>query len=191
MTVRLDIIAQGASSANRAVRFADDEGLENAVQTELPHIRARLRRYDRVLSSPARAARETAVGLGFHAEVDDALRDCDYGRWRGLALMDVAAAEPDAFAAWLSDPAMAPPGGESISALVARTDAWLDETLSRRGVVLAITHIAVVRAAVVSALGAGASAFWRIDVAPLAMARFSGHAGRWNLVTLGPAGTPP
>ena len=40
--------------------------------------------------------------LGFEADVEMALRDCDYGRWRGLALTDVAALEPDRFAAWLS-----------------------------------------------------------------------------------------
>jgi hypothetical protein len=37
----------------------------------------------------------------------------------------------------------------------------------------------------VSALGAGSSSFWRIDVAPLWVARLSGHAGRWNLAALG------
>jgi hypothetical protein len=40
----------------------------------------------------------------------------------------------------------------------------------------------------VNALGADSSAFARIDVAPLSLARLSGHAGRWNLVALGPFG---
>jgi hypothetical protein len=38
----------------------------------------------------------------------------------------------------------------------------------------------------VNAIGAGSPAFARIDVAPLSLARLSGHAGRWNLVALEP-----
>ena len=41
----------------------------------------------------------------------------------------------------------------------------------------------------VNALGAGSSSFARIDVAPLSLARLSGHGQRWNLVALGPLGT--
>ena len=75
-------------------------------------------------------------------------------------------------------------------ALLERTRAWLSACLPRDGAVLAITHAAVVRAAVVCALGAPASAFWRIDVAPLSLARMSGRAGRWNLQALGSWGAP-
>ena len=140
----------------------------------------------RCLTAPARAARETAQALGFDAEVEMALRDCDYGRWRGLASKAVAEREPDAFATWLGDPASAPHGGESVAALIERTRAWLAQSLAREGATLAVTHAAVVRAAIVNALGASSSAFARIDVAPLSLARLSGQAGRWNLVALGP-----
>ena len=114
-----------------------------------------LRPYAQVLTSPARAARETAQALGFDAEVETALRDCDYGRWRGLASKDVAEREPDAFAAWLGDPASAPHGGESVAALIERVGAWLTQALAREGATLAVTHASVVRAAIVNALGAG------------------------------------
>jgi len=147
------------------------------------------RSYARVLTAPARAARETAQAGGLDAEVEMALRDCDYGRWRGLASKDVAEREPDAFAAWLGDPAAAPHGGESVAALIERVGAWLTQSLARESATLAVTHASVVRAAVVNALGAGASTFARVDVAPLSLARLSGHAGRWNLVALGPLGS--
>ena len=112
------------------------------------------------------------------------MRDCDYGRWRGLASKDVAVREPDGFAAWLGDPAAAPHGGESLSALIVRVGVWLAESLARDGATLAVTHASIVRAAIVGVLGAGPSAFWRIDVAPLSLASLSGHSGRWNLVAL-------
>jgi broad specificity phosphatase PhoE len=147
-----------------------------------------LRSYAHVLSAPARAARETAQALGFDAEAEPALQDCDYGRWRGLASKDVAEREPDAFAAWLSDPAAAPHDGESLAALIERAGAWLAQSSARDGAMLAITHASVIRAAIVCALGANSSAFWQIDVAPLSLAKLSAREGRWNLVSLGPLG---
>jgi broad specificity phosphatase PhoE len=188
MTARLDLLAHGASAATRAARFPDDEELEPSALGAIEALRGKLRPYAQVLTSPARAARETAAALGFDAEVEMALRDCDYGRWRGLASKDVAEREPDAFAAWLGDPAAAPHGGESVAALIERVGAWLAQSLARESATLAITHASVVRAAIVHALGAGSSAFARIDVAPLALARLSGHSQRWNLVSLAPLG---
>lgn len=188
MTTRLDLVAHGASSATRAARFPDDEAVEASSVVTLETLRGRLRPYDRVLTAPARAARETAAALGFDADVETALRDCDYGRWRGLALTDVAVRESDDYAAWLDDPSAAPHGGESLTAVIERAGAWLGELLSREGATLAITHASVIRAAIVSALGAGPSVFWRIDVAPLSLARLSGRERRWNLVSLGALG---
>ncbi len=187
MTARLDLLAHGASAATRAARFPDDEGLEPSAVGPLEALSGRLRPYAHVLTAPARAARETAQALGFEAEVEMALSDCDYGRWRGLASKDVAEREPDGFAAWLGDPSSAPHGGESLAALIERIGVWLAQSLARENATLAITHAAVVRAAIVNALGAP-SAFARIDVAPLSLARLSGHGQRWNLVALAPLG---
>jgi broad specificity phosphatase PhoE len=188
MTTRLDLVAHGASSATRAARFPEDEGIEAASIVTLEGLSGRLRPYDRVLTAPARAARETAAALGLDADVETALRDCDHGRWRGLALSDVAVREANGYAAWLGDPAAAPHGGESLTAVIERTGAWLGELLLREGATLAVTHSSVVRAAIVSALGVGPLVFWRVDVAPLSLARLSGREGRWNLVALGPLG---
>ena len=188
MTARLDLLAHGASAATRAIRFPDDEPLEASAVSALEALRGRLRPYAEVLTSPARAARETAAALGLDAEVEAVLRDCDYGRWRGLASKDVAEREPDEFATWLADPAAAPHGGESVAALIERIGAWLTQALAREGATLAVTHASVVRGAIVNALGAGSSAFARIDVAPLSLARLSGQGQRWNLVALGPLG---
>jgi broad specificity phosphatase PhoE len=188
MTGRLDLLAHGASAATRAARFPDDEPLEASAVGALETLRGRLRPYARVLTSPARAARETAAALGFDAEVEMALSDCDYGHWRGFASKDVAEREPDEFAAWLGDTAAAPHGGESVAAVIERIGVWLTQSLAREGATLAVTHASVVRAAIVNALGAGPSSFARIDVAPLSLARLSGHGQRWNLVALGPLG---
>ena len=142
MTARLDLLAHGASAATRAARFPDDEALEASAVESPPSLRGRLRPYAQVLTSPARAALETAPALGFDAKIEMALSDCDYGRWRGLASKDVAEREPDEFAAWLGDPASAPHGGESFAALIERVGAWLTQSLAREGATLAVTHAA-------------------------------------------------
>jgi broad specificity phosphatase PhoE len=188
VTARLDLLAHGASEATRGTRFPDDEPLEASAAQALQALRGKVRPYAHAFTAPARAARETAEALGLSVDVEPALRDCDYGRWRGLASKDVAGREPDAFAAWLGDPVAAPHGGESFAVLIERVGAWLTQSLARDGATLAVTHASFVRAAIVNALGAGPSAFVRIDVAPLSLARLSGREGRWNLIALGPLG---
>ena len=159
MTARLDLLAHGASSATRAARFPDDEPLEASAIAALETLRGRLRPYRRVLAAPARAARETASALGLDADIETALRDCNYGCWRGLASADVAAHDPDGFAAWLVDPAAAPHGGEPLAAVFNRASMWLGEALERDGATLAVTHSPVVRAAIATALGAAPRLF--------------------------------
>jgi broad specificity phosphatase PhoE len=179
-TVRLRLICHASTLAVRTSAFPDDEPLDEKGATAAAALFGRIARADRVLVSPTRRARRTALALGLDAADAESLRDCDYGRWRGRALADVAAAEPEAIATWLADPAAAPHGGESIVALVRRVGAWLDSEGLDRSIV-AITHAAVIRAAVISALGAPAAAFWRIDAAPLSITELRRNDRRWAL----------
>jgi broad specificity phosphatase PhoE len=187
MTAHLFLIAHAPTAGMRVAAFPrDDEPLEPEAAARLPALRNKLRHADRYLVSPARRARETAAGLGLSADVAPALADCDYGRWRGERLAEIEKREPDGVAAWLEDPEAAPHGGESLAALISRVGAWLDDEAGAQGVTLAITHGAIVRAAIVAAIEAPPRAFWRLDVAPLSLTRLSGHDGRWRLAGLGP-----
>ncbi|WP_326810952.1 histidine phosphatase family protein [Streptomyces scopuliridis] len=76
--------------------------------------------------SPSLRCRRTAEALGLDAKPLPALAPCAMGRWQGRTLDEVAAAEPDALASWLADPAAAPHGGEPLLALLARAAHWLD-----------------------------------------------------------------
>jgi broad specificity phosphatase PhoE len=139
-----------------------------------------------VLRSPALCAGDTAQALGITAAVVPALADVDYGRWRGLDLGDIAASEPAMLAAWLTDVEAAPHGGESFDAVVLRVGAWLagldDRAPGGNETILAITHAAIVRAAIVHALGAPSSAFARIEVGPLALVELRRSPRGWLLV---------
>ena len=58
---------------------------------------------------------------------------------------------------------------------------WLDGQARRDGSAVAVTHGGVVKGALVHALGAPIQAFWRIDVAPLAVTELHAHDGRWTI----------
>jgi broad specificity phosphatase PhoE len=140
---------------------------------------ARLPRGD-VLISPARRAAQTAAGLTVSA-VEPALAECDFGAWAGRSLAELAAEDPWAVQTWMTDPDAAPHGGESLTALLARVGGWLEEQAALDGTAIAITHGGVVKAAVVAALEAPPSAFWRVDVSPLSITEFHAHNGRWTV----------
>lgn len=180
MTMRLTLLAHAETAATRHAAFARPH------EPIVPHARAVLSRWatprcDRVLTSPAAAARETAAALGLAAEVNEGLADLAVGAWIGRGLAEIAAADPAGAAAFVADPAFAGHGGEPIAGLIARVGAWLQSHGGDRGRLLAVTHPAVVRAAVVAALGAPHQAFWRIDVPPLSAAGLTSDGRRWAL----------
>ncbi len=192
MSVRLGLICHAATAATRAARFSGgDEALEPRGQTAAASMAGTLGRVDAAWSSPARAARQTAAALGLDAAAETSLADLDCAGWVGRGLEEVAAETPAALAAWLGDPDAAPHGGETLRALLARVETWLDgqrhgggDKGGRR--VVAVTHAAVMRAAIVVALEAPATAFWRLDVAPLCRATLQSRGRGWTLVGLEP-----
>jgi broad specificity phosphatase PhoE len=181
MNRRLTLICHAATPATRAAAFPADEGGEPAAHGLSAALAPRLGRVDRAFVSPARAARETAAALGLGATTEPALRDCDFGRWAGRRLADVQAADAAGVAAWLADAAAAPHGGEPLAAVFGRVAEWLAARAADRGHMVAVTHASVMRAAVLAVLDAPAGAFWRIDVAPLAIIELGSDGRRWNL----------
>ncbi len=70
-------------------------------------------------------------------------------------------------------------------ALMKRVATWLDAQTATPGVIVAVTHASVIRAAILHAIEAGPRSFWRIDVAPLSLTRLNGEASRWTLASIG------
>ena len=189
MTTRLILVCHAPTAATRAAAFPADEPLDPHGLADATDAAGTLGRVDAVLSSPALRCVQTAAALGLEpAAVDHALRDGDAGRWTGRTLDEVAADEPDAVAAWLSDPDAAPPGGESLNDLLVRVSEWLPGV--PKGTVVAVTHPMVIRAVIVNAIAATPASFWRIDVAPLTQTVLRGNSARWTLRSTGtPLGT--
>jgi broad specificity phosphatase PhoE len=141
----------------------------------------RLGRHDAVWSGPARCALETAAALGLIAICSDDLDDANAGTWRGRTIAEIERSEPNALAAWMQDPGVPPPGGESTLDVMARAQRWMSEGAEEGVSILAITHSIVIRAAVVHALAAPLSSIWRVDVAPLSRSILHAHGDRWTL----------
>jgi broad specificity phosphatase PhoE len=188
-STRLRLLCHASTSAVRTSAFPADEPIDSQKQHVLAVMQRRFLNADRVLTSPALRARQTAEALQLDATIEPMLRDCDYGRWAGLSSDQVQAQEPDLLADWLRDPGAAPHGGEAILSLIERVGAWLDGQSAVPGTTIAVTHASVIRAAVICAIGAPPQSFWRIDIAPLSVTRLSGVRGRWNLSAAGCAVT--
>jgi probable phosphoglycerate mutase len=116
------------------------------------------------VSSKLRArmtAEPTCRALGLEAKVEEGLREIGYGSWEGRHETEIRASEPEAFAAWTTDPGTrSPPGGESGFMIAARAMpivARIAET--HRGDVLVFSHKATIRIVTCVLLGISVSRF--------------------------------
>ncbi|WP_326800163.1 histidine phosphatase family protein [Streptomyces sp. NBC_01808] len=200
------LVTPAVNAELRHAVFGADEPLDaagrRAAERAGAHAGASLRTHTPAYAAPSVRCRQTADALGLAAEPEAELADWDVGRWRGRGLEELTAAEGEAVRAWLTDPAAAPHGGESLLQLRGRVGVWLDGLTGPAGTggtestdstnntdstptpthrVVAVAEPAAVRAAVVHALDLPSAAFWRLDVPPLTRTELTGRAGRWNL----------
>lgn len=126
----------------------------------------------RLVTSPARRC-QVPAGV-----VEPALRPWDLGRWRGQPL---AALDPAELARWRAEPTFDGHGGETLLALTDRVTGLLQgwRQLTRADQVVAVTHGAVIKAAVVVALNAPLHAVWDIDVHPRSVTELRPRPGGW------------
>ncbi|QAY85612.1 histidine phosphatase family protein [Pseudomonas arsenicoxydans] len=179
---RLTLMCHARTVAQKLAIFPTNEPLE----TEWISAReTRCRPFKgtpRLLCAPELRTQQTAELFGDNVEIVPALRDCNFGRWKGVRIDDLQKAEPEALEAWLDDPTSAPHGGESVAQLGVRVAQWLKSLEDTPGHVVAITHPFVIRAALTQVLQA--AAFNLIDVEPLSTIELR-FTGRWRLRLLG------
>ena len=174
---RLTLICHARTVSQKLARFPTDEPVEKRVVAS-DSLATRFELPRRLICGPELRTRQTAAWFGADAQVDEALRDCDWGRWQGQSIKDLQRDEPQALQAWLEDPGVAPPGGESVVQLCERVASWLATLQTTPGHVVAVTHPFVIRAALMQVLQG--EAFNRIDVEPLAAVELR-FFGRWRL----------
>ena len=176
-TTRLTLICHARTVAQKLACFPTNEPVENNGLAS----GAFAERFDaarRLICAPELRARQTAAWFGVDAQIDEALRDCDWGRWHGMSIKDLQRSEATALQAWLEDPHAMPHGGESVAQLGERVAQWLTSLQATPGHVVAVTHPFVIRAALIHVMRG--TAFHEIDVEPLSMVELR-FTGRWRL----------
>jgi broad specificity phosphatase PhoE len=161
---RLTLVAHASTRAQRKGQFAHDESVEMDWQQAALSQAGRFKGKARLLCGPEARARQTAALFGSNPRVDEVLRDCDFGRWRGL---DIHQVDRDELAAWLTDSTCAIHGGESVQQVCERVGQWMQALEKVPGHVVAVTHPSVIRAALLYVMQCPVSMFYLIDVEPL------------------------
>jgi broad specificity phosphatase PhoE len=163
---RLTLISHAPTEAQHRGSFPLDEPVLQYVVGKLTEVNWDLPAATQVWSAPEQRTQQTSRALGLAFTVADGLRDCNYGRWRGRTMNEVQMEDQAGILAWLSDSSATPHGGESLENLIDRVRSWMNEQQAAKHAI-AITHPAIIRAALVHTLQLPALTFWRIDIAPL------------------------
>jgi ribonuclease H / adenosylcobalamin/alpha-ribazole phosphatase len=128
-----------------------------------------------IVTSPllrtVQTAQAVAAVTGAAVVSDDGFRETDFGAWEGLTFAEVRERWPAEITAWLADPEVAPPGGESFTEVSARVTVALDRVLAARAgqTVLIVSHVTPIKMLVAAALLAPPAALYRmhLDIAAL------------------------
>jgi broad specificity phosphatase PhoE len=176
-TTRLTLICHARTVAQKLACFPTNEPVEN-IGLASGELSERFDAARRLICAPELRTRQTAAWFGADAQVDEALRDCDWGRWHGVSIKSLQNAEGAALHAWLEDPHATPHGGESVTQLCERVAVWLSSLQTTPEHVVAVTHPSVIRAALIHVMRG--SAFHDIDVEPLSAVELR-FTGRWRL----------
>ncbi|MEU3104142.1 bifunctional RNase H/acid phosphatase [Streptomyces griseoflavus] len=136
-----------------------------------------------VVASPLARTRETAgivaARLGLDVDVEDGLRETDFGAWEGLTFGEVRERHPDDLNAWLSSPDAEPTGGgESFAATAARVAAARDRLIAAYAgrTVLLVTHVTPIKTFIRLALGAPPEALFRMELSAASLSAVAYYA---------------
>lgn len=185
MALRLTLIAHARTLAQKQARFPLDEPVEIDREQKKGEWSKMFGRQTRFVCGPELRARQTAALFSGTVEITEALRDCDFGDWKGRQVEAIA---PAAMGAWIQDWQAAPHGGESIHGVCLRVNDWLD-SLSGTGHIVAVTHPFLMRAALLKVLRCPPASFHAIDIEPLSAVdlRFNGI---WRMRAVGLGALP-
>ncbi|MGW7411628.1 bifunctional RNase H/acid phosphatase [Streptomyces sp. NPDC054863] len=135
-----------------------------------------------IVSSPLTRCRETADAvasrLGLPVQIEEDLRETDFGAWEGLTFAEVRQRYTEDLDAWLASCEVAPPGGESFAAVAVRISAVqsrLAEKYAGR-TVLVVTHVTPVKTLVQLALGAPPEALFKMELSAASLSAVAYYA---------------
>lgn len=184
LPTRITLISHASTIALRRASFPLDESLIEGEPEKIAALGWIAPQAQHIWCAPEQRTQETAKALSLTPSVSIDLGDVNYGAWRGKEIDDIQASDPEGLADWLTNVHAVPHGGESFVQLIARVGQWMDRQTSA-GHTIAVTHPAVIRAAILCTIQAPPESFWRIEIAPLSMTdlRFNGRL--WTVRSTG------
>jgi broad specificity phosphatase PhoE len=163
--LRLFLIRHGESPSNRELRYlgSRDEALTEAGVRQADCLAAALSGLPlaAVYASPLQRAAQTgqriADGLRLPLLTEPLLLEQRFGDWEGLTRAEVLGrgdAERQRLLRWESDPAAAPPGGESLATVEARVRTLLDQLAAAHpgAWVALVSHVSPIKALLCAAM---------------------------------------
>jgi broad specificity phosphatase PhoE/ribonuclease HI len=174
---RLILVRHGVTEYSVAKRFAGrsdleltDEGTEQAKRAarrvaDLGPVHA-------VVSSPLRRTRQTAAAIATALNLDvgisEGMVEADFGDWDGYTFAEVQEKWPGELSAWMADPTVAPPNGESFDTVTRRVRRARNAILTAHTgeTVVVVSHVSPIKILVRLALDAPPSALHRMYLAP-------------------------
>lgn len=181
----LVLVRHGQTTFNAEGRLSGrlDVGLTPTGVAQAAAVAGAVRRLgipDLVVSSPLGRAQATASAFATSVAIDERWTELDYGDYDGQLLGDVP---PELWARWRSDQTFAAPSGESMTDMGRRVRAACEDLLSAasEGLVVVVSHVSPIKAAVAWALGVDDAIAWRMYVAPASVTRVAVRAGSASL----------
>ena len=175
----LILVRHGRTGGNAAglLQGRLDNPLDDVGERQATQVAAAIGRVDRVISSSLTRACQTAAKFDAPCVIDDRWIELDYGEFDGRPLANIPR---DVWANWRIDSSYAPPGGESMNTMDRRVRAAAEEVLelARTEIVVVVSHVSPIKAAISWALGCDVSMSWRCHLDQAAVSR----------ITAGPSG---
>ncbi|MGH7458466.1 MAG: histidine phosphatase family protein [Longimicrobiaceae bacterium] len=179
--LKLTLVRHAPTAWNEAKRYQGwgDLGLSTVGRARARRLAERLqgRRFDRVVCSDLRRARETAelIVPGQEVTCDLRLREMNFGAWEGLTRGECRKRFGERYRAWTKDPTThPPPGGETLAGFEERVRRAADE-LPSAGTCLAVGHAGTMRILLSRALGVPFAATMRLRISGCALTEVELH----------------
>lgn len=116
----------------------------------------------RCLATATQLAKSTGVGLS----VDRGIIETDFGEWEGLTFSEAAERDPEHHRAWLGNPALAAPGGESFDEVASRVlpavETWAKQ--AEGGTLVVVSHVTPIKLMLQQALAGGPEFAYRLHL---------------------------
>ncbi|HVV74780.1 MAG TPA: bifunctional RNase H/acid phosphatase [Mycobacteriales bacterium] len=145
---------------------------------------------DVIVSSPLRRTRQTAdivaARAGVEVVVEDGFAETDFGEWEGATFGEIGKRSPEQLRAWLADPNLAPPGGESMTDTAKRVQAARERTIAAHpdAKILVVTHVTPIKLLLRDALDAPLHTVFRIHIDPASVSLIDWRAEGSSVVRL-------